>query len=331
MCTGIAIKSLQNNYFWGRTMEFEFEQPYNILAIPRNYTIDAYEKPIKVKYATMGIATYHLPVLTDGVNEHGLAGGMFYFPGYNNYADAAAIEASGKRAAVAEEVVTYILTTYKDVAEIKARVNSDLAVANTPNAIGTISPLHYVFQDTTGASVVLETSTPGVFEIFDNPIGVFTNRPKFDWHLTNLQNYVGLHDTVEKDLDVAALHVLSSGKGSGLYGLPGDFTTQSRFVRATFLKEFLEPVDDAASINGLFHVLNSFDIGKGYIVSEGAETVHHTQYTCGYDLCARTIYFHTYQNMDIQRCVFTEAMMSAPDLQYFTMAQEQQYRDVVAR
>ncbi|MBO0439224.1 linear amide C-N hydrolase [Candidatus Enterococcus ikei] len=329
MCTGITITSKEGNSYWGRTQEFNVELAYDGAIIPRNYDLAVSLDRFKTRYAVMGVAVGGNPLLVDGVNEKGLMGGSFYFGNYNRYIEAEQIRAMDKLPLAGAEFVTYALTNYATVEELKERVNQDTAIAIVDNFFGI--PQHYVFQDESGCSVVVEPSVDGEYEIYDNPVGVFTNSPKFDWHLTNLQNYVGLSDQIAPDIQLEDLHVFSNGKGSGLRGIPGDFTPQSRFVRATYLKHFSESVSDDLAVEQIFHILNSFDIPKGVVKVSNDKDIQYTQYTSAYDSKEKVMYIHLYENRMIQRLALSEGVLDSSAPQYFDLKKEQHYYSITKK
>ena len=67
----------------------------------------------------------------------------------------------------------------------------------------------------------------GEVVLYDNVIGVLTNSPTYDWHLTNLRNYIGLTSVEAKPVDLMGVPVVRTGNGTGLIGMPGDVTPPS--------------------------------------------------------------------------------------------------------
>lgn len=239
-------------------------------------------------------------MIVGGVNDAGLAGGSFYFGNVNRYVPQSEIENTGKLPLAGEEFVTWALANCRNAEEVREKVLSQVAISSDGGMLGELMPQHYVFQDLSGKSIVVEPSIPGSFDIYDNLVGTFTNSPKFDWHVTNLENYVGLTEQIFPGRQIGKADVYSSGKGNGLHGIPGDFTPHYRFVRATFLKQFSDAVDSDKAIELVFHVLDSFDIPKGVVVTGDDHNVQYTQYTSAYDLEARALYLHMYDNLQIQ-------------------------------
>ena len=141
----------------------------------------------KAKYASVGLDGAGLPVLFDGVNEKGLATGIFYFPtsaGYMPYAPSDA----GKTIAQ-WEVGSYILENFASVDEVRASIGNVVVPSVVFAGWGFAPEAHYIVHDPTGKTVVIEY-VDGKLNIHDDPLGVITNSPNFDWHMTNLRNYV---------------------------------------------------------------------------------------------------------------------------------------------
>lgn len=126
-----------------------------------------------------------------------------------------------------------------------------------------MSPCHYVLHDAAGNCAVIEY-VDGKRSIHDNPLGVFTNAPTFDWHITNLRNYANLSVTNVPPVELVGVRLSGFGQGNGLFGLPGDFTPPSRFVRAVAFSQSSVATKTAVdAILQAFHILNQFDIPKG--------------------------------------------------------------------
>ena len=315
MCTGISLKTVEQTVFWGRTQEFDLDLPYQGVIIPKDYLIEDTLTAFETKYAVMGIGVKGMSTMIDGVNQAGIAGGSFYFAHYNNYSSEKSIKDQGKKALRGQEVVLWALSNCATLEEIKTRINSEIGVAEGELSL----PQHYVFQDTKGNSIVVEPSIENGFKIFDNPIGIFTNNPPFDWHLINLKNYVQLSSQTVEGIRLGNESVFSPGKGSGLLGIPGDYTPQSRFVRATALKFLSARVTKEEAVGHLFHLFNSFDIPKGVVQSKGNANPQTTHYTVVYDLAEKIIYIHNYENRQIQTLKFKEEAQQSKSITRFEL------------
>ncbi len=215
----------------------------------------------KAKYASVGLNGAALPVLFDGVNEKGLATGTFYFPtsaGYMPYAPSDA----GKTVAQ-WEVGSYILENFASVEEVKAHIGDIVFPSVVFAGWGFAPETHYIVQDSTGASIVIEY-VGGKLHIHEAPLGVITNSPAFDWHMTNLRNYVNFSIDNVPPVKLGPIVLKPFGMGTGMLGLPGDFTPPSRFVRAVaFSQSVLPSKTGHDAVLEAFHILNQFDIPKG--------------------------------------------------------------------
>lgn len=324
MCTSVRLTSQEGNYYWGRTQEFDMTLNYAGCLVPRGHQIGHLLSPFAAEYAATGVITGQKPVLADGVNEKGLFGGTFYFGNYNKYIAEDEIRKMGKKPIRGEDICTWVLLNYGSVAEVKERLNQDVAVADTPGNFGISLPQHCVFMDETGDCIVVEPSLPGEFRIFDNPIGVMTNTPPFDWHLINLENYANLNDQIYPGIQMEKHNVFSPGKGSGLLGLPGDFTSTSRFIRAAYFKHLADQPTDATGVEDVFHILNNFDIPKGVVKTPGQEGVQYTQYTSAYDIKNRRAYIHLYSNRALQTFRLDESLLDSDRMHTFKLEYTQQ-------
>ena len=156
-----------------------------------------------------------------------------------------------------------------------------------------------------GKSIVVEY-VGGKLNVHDNPLGVITNSPTFDWHMTNLRNYLNFSMTNAPPVQLGSVKLLPTGQGSGMLGLPGDFTPPSRFVRAVaFSQSVFKPKTGDDAILEAFHVLNQFDIPKGAAREHdkdehGNVLADYTIWTSASDLKARRFYFRTYDNSQIR-------------------------------
>lgn len=160
--------------------------------------------------------------------------------------------------------------------------------------------MHLAIHDATGADLVVEF-VDGM-RLHDNPAGVLTNSPTFDWHLTNLRNYLGLTNIEVQPYDLAGLQVEATGNGSGLIGLPGDVTPPSRFVRATVMAQTCDQATDArAAVNQALHVLSLCAVPR-----QLAASGDYTQWSVARDHDTPTYYVRTYESWDTRVHVVAE-------------------------
>ncbi len=302
-CTSLTIGTADGGTMYGRTMEFGFELDSQAIVVPRNFDFKGtgpngeVGKTWTSKYAVAGMNALKLPILVDGVNENGLAGGILYFPGYAEYtADA---DADSTKSMAPWEFLTWALTSFSTVDEVKAALDGVEIVGVTMPQLGAIPPFHYTLHDETGKSIVIEP-TGGKLKVFENPYGVMTNSPTFDWHLTNLSNYVKLSSENAPPAKFNGHEVDSFGEGSGWLGIPGDPTPPSRFIRAMAFSMTSNPAPAGdTSVRLVEHIMNNFDIPKGTI-RDDKKVADYTQWTVVADLKDRSYYVKTYEDQTLR-------------------------------
>lgn len=276
-CTGIMHKAKDGTVINGRSVEFAVNLDIGGMVIPQGYAFKGTMPDgstgltYQAKYAVIGANTFGGQAIIDGVNEAGLSVGAFYFPGYAGYAKASAENKSMALSSV--EYPNWLLTQFATVDEVKKHFADAVIVPTAPKGWGIVPPFHYVVYDKSGKSVVIEP-IKGELKIYDNPIGVVTNSPTFDWHMTNLGNYINLTPVGAAPVTVDGVKLQAFGSGSGLHGLPGDFTPPSRFVRAAVFSASAVPADNGQEgVFQVFHLLNQFDIPKGAVRDSNGNAV----------------------------------------------------------
>ena len=330
-CTGISLEAQDGAMIRGRTLEFGLSVESKVLVVPAGLALTGTlpdggkGMSYTTKYGSVGANMYGLTGYLDAVNEEGLGAGLFYFPGFADYPDATAENAS--KALAPHEFIVWLLGSFATVDEVKANLDGVVMVpTKTPglgSAEGAVAPAHIFVRDRSGKSIVIEP-TGGVLKVFDSALGVVTNAPTYDWQMTNLNNYVNLSvDDVEKaKLGPVELQAMSSGTGLG--GLPGDFSSPSRFVRAAIFAanaEATATADDA--VFRAFHILNLFDIPAGSVMNAavGAPVVETTEWTSVTDLAANRWYFRTFEDQTI-RVVDLKAALAAANGQITQISME---------
>ncbi len=327
-CTGIRLIAQDGTVVHARTLEFAIDLQSDVIMIPRGYartgtTPDGKEGlKWKAKYASVGANGVALPIIVDGLNEKGLAVGLFYFPTSAGYMPYSAADA-GKTIAP-WELGSWILENFASVEEVKANIGNIVVPAVVYEGWGFAPPVHAIVHDASGKSIVIEY-VGGKLNVYDNPLGVLTNSPAFDWHMTNLRNYVNFSMTNVPPVKLGSVTLEPFGQGSGMLGLPGDFTPPSRFVRAVAFSQSVLPSktgDDA--VLEAFHILNQFDIPKG-AAREHEKDEHgniladYTQWTAASDLKAKRYYFRTYENSQIRMVDLMKMNLDAKDIVKISM------------
>jgi choloylglycine hydrolase len=316
-CTGIRLIAKDGGVVAARTLEFGFDMHSEVMVIPAGTTLTGSlpdgGKGIsyKTKYGFLGANAEGLTAIVDGINDQGLYVGLFYFPGYASYSDATKDNAA--RAMAPHEYANWLLGNFANVEEVKANFDKIVLVPVVVDAIEQAAPVHFVVHDRTGKSVVIEPLNKSL-KIYDNPLGVMANSPTFDWHMTNLRNYVNLTATNVPPIDLGGIKLAQFGQGSGLRGLPGDFTPPSRFVRAVAFSQSAIPSDTASqTVLQAFHILNNFDIPFGAVreVDNGQIHAESTTWTSASDLKNLRWYFKTYGDQSIHSVDLAKSLAAA--------------------
>ena len=320
-CTGISLKAGDGAAIRGRTLEFGFPMQSKVLVVPAGQelsgTLPDGGKGLvyKSRYAFVGANALGLPAILDGINDQGLSVGLFYFPGYAKYAEVT--DENKSRAIAPQEFGVWALANFATVDEVREAVKNIVVVPTPAPGLGSpqgaVAGAHFFLQDKSGKSLVVEP-VDGTLKLHDAPLGVMTNAPTYDWHMTNLSNYINLS---VKDIDrakVGGVTVPAFGSGSGLLGLPGDFTPPSRFVRAVVYSQSAVPNQTAnEAVLAAFHILNQFDIPKGAVMNSavGEPTAEITEWTSVADLKNLRWYFRTVADQSIRVVDLKEALDAA--------------------
>ena len=335
-CTGITTKPKDGSIIFARTLEFAVDIKSNIIVVPRGkeYVGTAPgDKPglrWKTKYGIVGANAFDLAVTVDGLNEKGLQVGLFYFPGFAKYQEIKAQDLS--KALAPWELGVFLLGTCSDVKEAVAAAKDVRVGEALQKDMGFVPGVHYILTDSSGESVVLEY-VGGDLKIHQNPLGVCTNSPTFDWHMTNLSNYVNMTVSNVPKIDVGGKEIKGLGQGSGMLGIPGDFTPPSRFVRAVAFSKSALPVETAREgVLQSFHILNQFDIPKGAArgLEHGMEVADYTQWTSAADLKNVRYYFRAYENSRIRMIDLKAVDFDAKEIRTISIKGEEQIEDVTS-
>jgi len=317
MCTGIKLTAQNDAVIFARTLEFGQDLSSNIVMAPRNHEWTSTAPSgkgltWKSTYAAVGTNACNVLGLIDGVNEAGLAGGLFYFPDYAKFQTVTKEQESNSIAPW--DLMTWILSTCATVTQLKESLPK-IYVSNVEFGPWKMTPpVHAIVHDTQGNSLVIEYIN-GTLHMHDNPIGTFTNAPSFDWHMINVKNYINLSAFNITKRTIGKLDISPDSQGSGMLGLPGDFTAPSRFIRATaFAQSVVNLTTEKEALESAFHILNLFDIPLGVVRQAVTNDVsyEYTQWTSACDLKNRRYYFHTYENSQIYMVDLMKMNLDAP-------------------
>lgn len=311
-CTGITLQTTAGHPVAARTIEWagnDLNSRYTI--VPRGYSQRSMVpggkkegKRFTARYGYVGLAVEQAEFVVEGINEAGLSAGLFYFPGYGTYET---YNPDTREETVSDlQLVSWMLSNFKRIDEVMNALTKIHIVTVDPRG----STVHWRVTEESGRQVVIEIVDKEV-RIYENKIGVLTNSPGFEWHLTNLNNYVNLFAGPISERKVGILSLKAFGGGGGMLGIPGDMTPPSRFVRAAFFQATAPKMDTAEkTVTQAFHILNNFDIPTGIQFAEGQEVPDipsATQWTVATDIAGRRIYYRTMHNSTI-RCFDLKAI-----------------------
>lgn len=324
-CTGISMFSANGSYFQARTIEWAGSNLNSVyVVVPRNFSQTSFTPQgkngmtFKSKYGYVGLAVQEKEFVAEGLNEAGLSAGLFYFPYFGSYQ---LYDEKYNATTIADlQLVSWILSQFATVDEVRTNINK-VRVVSLMGGDGTSDAIHWRVGDSSGKQIVIEIEK-GVAHVYDNPIGVITNAPGFQWHLTNLSNYINLTPVNPPAKEMYKFKVNPIGHGNGFLGLPGDFTPPSRFVRAAFFKS-TAPIlaTPRETMLQCFHILNNFDIpiGMNFPKNEIPDLPSATQWTSVIDLTNKEVYYKTFYNNAIRKIDLKEIDFATVEYQYHVL------------
>lgn len=291
MCTAATYKT--NDFYFGRTLDYEFSYGDEIAVTPRNYPFEFRNgESLTSHYAMIGMAHIEndYPLYYEAVNEKGLGVAGLNFVGNAYYRD----KAEGRDNIAQFEFIPWILSRCDTVAAAK-KLLEKINIDNEPfSSQLPLAQLHWLIADKNEA-ITVESVREGL-KIYDNPAGVLTNNPPFDEQMFNLNNYMHLSSRNPENNFSEKLPLKAYSRGMGAMGLPGDLSSQSRFVRVAFVKMNSVSGDtEEESVSQFFHILGSVDQQRGCCdVGEGKFEI--TLYTSCCNADKGIYYYTTYDN-----------------------------------
>ena len=321
MCTAATYKT--KDFYFGRTLDYEFSYGDEVTVTPRNYPFHFREMGDMVShYAIIGMAyvAEDYPLYYDGINEKGL--GM---AGLNFVGNAACWDKKeGKDNLAQFEFIPWILGRYSTVKEARSFIEN-MNILNTPFSDKLpLAQLHWIIADREEA-ITVEAVKEGI-KIYDNPVGVLTNNPPFSQQLFALNNYMHLSVKSPADTFAAGLDLQRYSRGMGAIGLPGDLSSQSRFVKAAFTKmNSLSGEGEEESVSQFFHILGSVDQQRGLCeLDDGKYEI--TLYTSCCNADKGIYYYTTYDNHQITAVDMHKENLDGDKLIRYPLIKEEQIR-----
>lgn len=305
-CSDIKLNAQDGTLLIARTMEFATDLKSSLRSSPRgrDYTSTTpNNKPglhWKSSYGYLYLDGFGIDASFDGLNEAGLSFGYLYLPGDTQYQTIP--EGKDSQAIPYFVFGDWVLGNFKTVDEVKeALKNVYVSSQIVPQLGDAVLPAHATIYDASGKGIVIEFYNEKI-NVFDS-IGVLTNSPKYDWQVTNLRNYLNLSSENPKAITQGGMIYSGTGQGSGAFGLPGDASPPSRFVKLAFMTANVFKAQDASAlVNQAQHIINNVDLPSGYVRStENGETVTDTtQWAVFKDLTHKMLYYRTYNDMTLR-------------------------------
>ena len=319
MCTAITY-STKDHYF-GRNLDLEYSYKETVTITPRNFKFKFRKvNEIKSHYAIIGMAYVedNYPLYYDGINEKGLGMAGLNFPGNADYK----FEDKTKDNIAPFEFIPWILSQCSTVSEARKLLSKiNIANINFSDKLPA-SPLHWIISDK-NESITVESVKDGL-KIYDNTVGVLTNNPTFDIHMFNLNNYMNL--SIEQPINNFSnkLNLNVYSRGMGALGLPGDLSSSSRFVRATFTKmNSISGNSESESISQFFHILTSVEQQRG-CVHMGEDKYEITIYSSCCNMDKGIYYYTTYENSQITGIDMYKENLESSELVNYDLIKGQQ-------
>ena len=294
MCTAVTYQT--KDFYFGRTLDYDASYAEEVTVTPRNFPLFFRDVgTLDRHYAIIGMAHVldDYPLYFDGVNEKGLAMAGLNFVGYAHYE-----QPRPERENVAQfEFIPWILAQCASVVEARKRIET-VNLTNVPFS-DQLPPaqLHWIIADHHEA-ITVEAVREGL-RVYDNPAGVLTNNPPFNEQLFQLNNFMHLSPKSPQNRFSDQLNLREYSRGMGALGLPGDLSSQSRFVRASFVKlKSVSGTSETDSVSQFFHILESVAQPRG-CCDLGNGSFERTIYTSCCNTDKGIYYYTTYDNHQI--------------------------------
>lgn len=291
MCTAVSWKS--GCHYFGRNLDLEYSYREAVTVTPRNYPFRFRMLPaMQAHYAMIGVATVEqdYPLYYDAVNEKGLGIAGLNFPGLAHYRKAV----PDLDNVASFELIPWILGQC-DCVDQAEKLLRKINITDTPfNDAFQPTPLHWIIADAVRC-ITVEAMEDGL-HIHQNPVGVLTNNPPFDFHLYNLRNHMQISTVPAANLFSQTLDLKPYSNGMGGIGLPGDYSSASRFVRAAFVKlNSVAGNTEEEAVSQFFHILSAVAMPRGCVqMADGRYEI--TLYSSCCNTEQGIYYYTTYDN-----------------------------------
>ncbi len=297
MCTAITYTA--SDHYFGRNLDYEHSFGEEIVITPRNFPLPfRHMKTINTHFALIGMAVVSegYPLYFDATNEKGLSMAGLLFSGNAFYRPLK----DGCDNIPSFEFIPWVLSQCENVADAKKLIEKINITDDIFSTALPPSPLHWIIADKK-ESITVEALREGIF-VYDNPIGILTNNPPFPFQMFNLNNYMSLSANPPQNTFSEKINLAPYSRGMGAMGLPGDVSSASRFVRASFTKlNSVSENDEKSAVAQFFHILGSVRQIRGLTrIENGLYEI--TQYSSCVNIDKGIYYYTTYDNLSIN-CV----------------------------
>lgn len=288
MCTAITVSRL-----FGRTLDLEYSYDEKVAVTPRKFRFDfRHCEPLSSHYAIIGMATVcgGYPLYYDAMNEKGLCMAGLNFPVSNHYFT----KTEGMINVASFEFIPFVLGQCESLDEAEKLISKINICPDAFDKRLPASPLHWAVAD--GERMVVVESMADGLHLYKNNARTLTNEPPLAYQLARLSEYAGLSAAEPSQSHFERLGAKPYSRGLGLFGLPGDFSSPSRFVRAAILLENSDFGKDG--VNQFFRVLGGVEVPRGCVrLADGERVITH--YTSCMDVRNGVYYYKTYENSRI--------------------------------
>lgn len=293
MCTAVTFYPAE--HYFGRNLDLECSFNEKVIICPRNYSFQyrcTTGNQAHPALIGIGIIENGYPLYYDAANEHGLSAAGLNFPDNTVYHE----QREGFYNIAPFELIPWILCQCKCVADARLLLNNVNLFPERFRGDFPVTPLHWIIADKESA-ITVESTSSGLM-VYDNPIGVLTNSPPFDYQMQNLNNYMNLTSGEAVNRFSSAVPLTPYSRGMGAIGLPGDLSSVSRFVRAAFTKLNSRNFQtESDNVSQFFHILSSVAQCDGCV--KIGEHYERTVYSSCCNLDKLVYYYTTYGNRQI--------------------------------
>ena len=286
MCTAISLRG--NHHVFGRTLDLERSYGEVVAITPKNMPLHFLHAGMwEEHFALLGVACVRdgVALYFDAINEAGLGMAGLNFPVSAVYR----APQSGAKNVASFELIPYVLARSRSVADAKRLLQG---VCITNEAFSTElppTPLHWMIADKESALVV-ESVAEGV-RLYDDPFAVLANEPPFPHHAARMSEVLHLSPSPVPPVSFGGATLSPLSRGTGAVGLPGDFSSPSRFLRASFAAAYTESgASEREEVARFFHVANTVSVPCGTVRAEDGTPVRTVYTACG---CTDTLTYYT--------------------------------------